>query len=101
MSEPGLVSVAEASNIRAGAHPQKTSMRFTGAVAVGPIAKGIFSPTRTLATGVHDMAVGDRIAALVPHNQYGMVVTLIGLILVLNGVAIVLRSRVAKKLRGH
>jgi hypothetical protein len=38
---------------------------------------------------------------MVPHNQYGMVVTLILLILVLNTMAIVLRSRVFKKLKGQ
>ena len=48
-----------------------------------------------------DMAVGDRLAMMVPHNQYGMVVTLILLILILNAMAIVLRSRVFKKLKGH
>lgn len=36
-----------------------------------------------------------------PHNQYGMVVTLVALILILNAMAVVLRSRVVKKLRGQ
>lgn len=74
---------------------------FTGAVAMGPVPKSIFDPTRTLSYGSYDMAVGDRLAMMVPHNQYGMVVTLIALILILNAVAIVLRSRVFKKLKGH
>ncbi len=74
---------------------------FTGAVAMGPVPKSIFDPTRTLSYGSYDMAVGDRLAMMVPHNQYGMVVTLITLILILNAVAIVLRSRVFKKLKGH
>lgn len=74
---------------------------FTGAVAMGPVPKSIFDPTRTLSYGSYDMAVGDRLAMMVPHNQYGMVLTLIVLILVLNAVAIVLRSRVFKKLKGH
>lgn len=74
---------------------------FTGAVSMGPVPKSIFDPTRTLSYGSYDMAVGDRLAMMVPHNQYGMVVTLIVLILVLNAVAIVLRSRVFKKLKGH
>jgi len=74
---------------------------FTGAVARGPAPKSIFDPTRTLSYGSHDIAVGDRLAMLVPHNQYGMVVTLITLILVLNTMAIVLRSHVFKKLKGH
>ncbi len=74
---------------------------FTGAVSMGPIPKSIFDPTRTLSYGSYDMAVGDRLAMMVPHNQYGMVVTLILLILVLNALAVVLRSRVFKKLKGH
>jgi phosphate transport system permease protein len=74
---------------------------FTGAVALGPVPKSIFDPTRTLSYGSYDMAVGDRLAAMVPHNQFGMVVTLVLLILCLNTVAIVLRSRVFKKLAGH
>lgn len=74
---------------------------FTGAVSLGAIPHSIFDPTRTLSYGSYDMAVGDRLATMVPHNQYGMVVTLVALILVLNGVTIVLRGRVFKKLRGH
>lgn len=74
---------------------------FTGAVALGPVPKSIFDPTRTLSYGSYDMAVGDKLAATVPHNQFGMVVTLVLLILCLNTVAIVLRSRVFKKLAGH
>lgn len=74
---------------------------FTGAVALGPVPRSILDPTRTLSYGSYDIAVGDRLAMLVPHNQYGMVVTLILLILCLNAVAIVLRARLFKKLRGH
>ena len=74
---------------------------FTGAVSLGAIPHSIFDPTRTLSYGSYDMAVGDRLAMMVPHNQYGMVVTLILLILLLNGATIVLRGRVFKKLRGH
>jgi len=74
---------------------------FTGAVSMGPMPRSIFDPTRTLSYGSYDMAVGDRLAMMVPHNQYGMVVTLIMLILVLNAMAIVLRSRVFKKLKGQ
>ncbi|MDD5011773.1 MAG: phosphate ABC transporter permease PstA, partial [Phycisphaerae bacterium] len=46
---------------------------FTGAVALGPVPKSLFDPTRTLSYGSYDLAVGDRLAMLVPHNQYGMV----------------------------
>jgi len=74
---------------------------FTGAVALGPLPKSVFDPTRTLSYGSYNIAVGDRLAMMVPHNQYGMVVTLVVLILCLNGLAIVLRARVSRKLRGQ
>jgi phosphate transport system permease protein len=74
---------------------------FTGAVSLGAVPHSVFDPTRTLSYGSYDMAVGDRLAMMVPHNQYGMVVTLVLLILLLNAAAIVLRTRVFKKLRGH
>jgi len=45
--------------------------------------------------------VGDRLSALVPHNQYGMVVTLVTLVLCLNGLAIIVRARVFRRLKGQ
>jgi len=74
---------------------------FTGAIALGPVPKSLFDPTRTLSYGSYDIAVGDRLAMMVPHNQYGMVVTLVLVILCLNAIAIILRARVFRKLRGH
>jgi phosphate transport system permease protein len=74
---------------------------FTGAVALGPLPKSVFDPTRTLSYGSYDIAVGDRLAMMVPHNQYGMVVTLVLLILCLNAIAIILRARVFRRLRGQ
>jgi phosphate transport system permease protein len=74
---------------------------FTAAVAVGPIPRSLFSTTRTLSYGSWDMAVGDRLSALVPHNQYGMVVTLVTLVLCLNGLAIIVRARVFRRLKGQ
>ena len=74
---------------------------FTATVALGPLPKSIFDTTRTLSFGSYDMAVGDRIAMMVPHNQFGMVSTLILLILLLNTVAIIFRARIFKKLKGH
>ena len=47
------------------------------------------------------MAVGDKLSAQVPHNQFGMVVTLVLLILCLNALAIIVRSRVLKRLKGY
>lgn len=74
---------------------------FTAGIAVGPVPKSLFQTTRTLSYGSWDMAVADKLSAQVPHQQYGMVITLVLLILCLNAVAIILRSRVFKRLKGH
>ena len=74
---------------------------FTAGIAVGPVPKSIFQTTRTLSYGSWDMAVADKLAAQVPHKQYGMVVALVLLILCLNAVAIILRWRVLKRLKGQ
>jgi phosphate transport system permease protein len=74
---------------------------FTAGITVGPLPKSIFQTTRTLSYGSWDMAVGDKLSAQVPHNQFGMVVTLVLLILCLNAIAIILRSRVFKRLKGQ
>lgn len=77
---------------------------FAGAVALGPIPDFTGSwwlqPTRALSYGCHDITVGDKLAAMVPHNQFGMVMTLILLVLCLNAAAILIRSHMSKKLRG-
>jgi phosphate transport system permease protein len=73
---------------------------FTGAKWIAPVPNSIFDVTRTLSYGSYGIATLDRVAMLAPYNQYGMVVTLIGLILILNAMAIILRARVFKKLRG-
>jgi phosphate transport system permease protein len=74
---------------------------FTAGIAVGPVPKSLLQTTRTLSYGSWDMAVADKLSALVPHKQYGMVVTLILLVLCLNALAIVIRWRVFKRLKGH
>jgi phosphate transport system permease protein len=74
---------------------------FTAGITIGPVPKSIFQTTRTLSYGSWDMAVGDKLSAQVPHNQFGMVVTLVLLILILNALAIILRSRVFKRLKGQ
>lgn len=72
------------------------AVAFTKGFTVSP-----FGQVRTLPYGSYDLAMGDRLAARVPHNQFGMVMTLILVVLMLNLVAIVIRSRVAKRLRGQ
>jgi len=96
---PGILTGIILSLSRAAG--ETAPLLFAGAVAAGPIAKSIFEPSRVLSYGSYDIAVGDRYAAMVPHKQFGMVVTLIVLVLCLNILAIFLRSRVSKKLRGQ
>ncbi len=76
---------------------------FTCAVATGGISNWmnpLFEPTPILSYSAYDIAVGDRLAGMVPYNQYGLVAALILLVLLLNLAAIILRGRIARKLRG-
>lgn len=78
---------------------------FTGAAALASLPdfgeKWWLQRTQTLATGCYDVTVGDRLAMMVPHKQFGMVMTLILLVLCLNIAAIIVRSRMSRKLRGY
>ncbi|MFA6133020.1 MAG: phosphate ABC transporter permease PstA [Phycisphaerae bacterium] len=96
---PGILTGLILSMSRAAG--ETAPILFTAGVAMGPIPTSLAQPTRTLAYGSYDMAVGDKMAALAPHNQYGIVMTLVGLVLVLNLVAIVVRARVSRRLRGQ
>ncbi|MFZ9012089.1 MAG: phosphate ABC transporter permease PstA, partial [Anaerohalosphaeraceae bacterium] len=77
---------------------------FAGAAALAPLpdftGKWWLQETRALSYGCHDITVGDKLAMMVPHNRYGMVMTLIVLVLCLNIIAIVIRSKMSKKLKG-
>lgn len=76
---------------------------FTCAVASGGFLTGaglLMQPTPILSYAAYDMAVGDRLAEMVPYNQYGLVSTLILFVLLLNVTAIILRGHLASKLRG-
>jgi len=74
---------------------------FTGAVDMGPVPRSLFEGSRTLATSGYYIAVGDKIGMMAPHKQYGLITTLIVLVLGLNILAILLRSRMSRKLRGQ
>ena len=76
---------------------------FTCAVATGRISNRmnpLFEPTPVLSYSAYDIAVGDRLASMVPYNQYGLVAALILLVLALNLTAIIIRGRITRKLRG-
>ena len=79
------------------------SLLFTCAVATGGISNWLnplFEQTPVLSYSAYDIAVGDRLADMVPYNQYGVVAALILLVLTLNLTAIIIRGRIARKLRG-
>jgi phosphate transport system permease protein len=100
---PGILTGVILSVSRAAG--ETAPILFTAAVAIGSTAwppwSAVTKPTCTLAYSSYHIAVGDRLAAMVPHNQYGMVMTLILLVLILNIAAILVRSRVARRLRGQ
>lgn len=77
---------------------------FTAGVpmlAGGAMPTSLFGPTPTLSYSSYDIAVGDRLSPLVPHQQWGMIMTLVLLVLLLNALAIVLRWKVSRRLRGN
>ena len=99
---PGILTGVILSLSRAAG--ETAPILFAGAVALGPIpdftGRWWLQPTRALSYGCYDITVGDKLAMMVPHNQFGMVMTLILLVLTLNIAAIVIRSRLSRKLRG-
>jgi phosphate transport system permease protein len=81
---------------------------FTAAVSVGkPLAlfKAKFweilsQPTPALPWNVYNLCTEHEAVDEIRHVQFGMVFVLVMLVLLLNATAIILRARVAKKLRG-
>lgn len=96
---PGILTGLILSMSRAAG--ETAPILFTAGVAMGPIPASLAQPTRTLSYSSYDMAVGDKMASLAPHNQFGMVMTLVAIVLLLNVAAIVLRGRMTRKLRGQ
>jgi phosphate transport system permease protein len=56
-------------------------------------------PTPALSWNIYNLATEHEAVDEVRHVQYGLVFVLVGLVLLLNLVAIVLRARVAKRMR--
>ncbi|MFW6154819.1 MAG: phosphate ABC transporter permease PstA [Planctomycetota bacterium] len=73
---------------------------FTAAVWSGHTGGSLLEPTEALPYSAYKFATGDKLAAQAPHNQYGMIMTLILLVLIMNVGAIALRGRISRKLRG-
>lgn len=76
---------------------------FTAAVSVGKPLKlweTLSKPTPALPWNIYNLATEHEAVDQIRHVQFGMVLTLVVLVLLLNITAIVLRARVARKLRG-
>ena len=81
---------------------------FTAAVSVGEplsLLKAKFwevlsQPTPALPWNIYNLCTEHEAVDEIRHVQYGMVLTLVVLVLALNTVAIIMRARISKKLRG-
>lgn len=76
---------------------------FTAAVSVGQPLKiwEVFSqPTPALSWNIYNLCTEHEAVDEIRHVQYGMVATLVAIVLLLNLAAIILRARVSQKLRG-
>ncbi len=76
---------------------------FTAAVSVGrPISpiEALTQPTPALPWNIYNISTEHAAVDEIRHVQFGMVLTLVTLVLLLNLTAIILRARIAKKLKG-
>lgn len=76
---------------------------FTAAVSVGkPLTLlQVFSqPTPALSWNIYNLATEHEAVDEIRHVQYGLVLVLVTLVLVLNLAAMVIRARISKRLRG-
>jgi len=76
---------------------------FTAAVSVGrPIAfwQALSQPSPALPWNIYNLATEHEAVDEIRHVQYGMVLTLVVMVLLLNLAAIIVRARITKKLRG-
>ncbi|MEI6847414.1 MAG: phosphate ABC transporter permease PstA [Chlorobiaceae bacterium] len=75
---------------------------FTAAVSVGSaigLADVFSSPTPALSWNIYNLASEHEAASQIRHVQYGMVLALVSIVLLLNLSAIVLRAHISKKLK--
>jgi len=76
---------------------------FTAAVSVGAplkIWETLNQPTPALPWNIYNLCTEHEAVDEIRHVQYGMVFTLVAIVLLLNLTAILMRARISKKLRG-
>ncbi len=98
---PGILTGIVISMGRAAG--ETAPIMLTAAVGMGSalsIGETLSQPTPALPWSIYYICTSSEVAVELDHVKYGMVLTLVGLVLVLNGAAIVLRARIQKRLRG-
>ncbi|MEC9486301.1 MAG: phosphate ABC transporter permease PstA [Prosthecochloris sp.] len=98
---PGIITGAIISLGRAAG--ETAPIIFTAAVSVGAtigLADVFTEPTPALSWNIYNLASEHEAANEIRHVQYGMVLSLISIVLLLNMSAILLRARISKKLKG-
>lgn len=76
---------------------------FTAAVSIGAplkIWETLNQPTPALPWNIYNLCTEHEAVDEIRHVQYGMVFTLVAIVLLLNLTAILMRARISKKLRG-
>jgi len=76
---------------------------FTAAVSLGRPLKPLETlsqPTMALPWNIYNLATEHEAVDEIRHVQFGMVLTLVLLVLLLNAAALILRARISRKLRG-
>jgi phosphate transport system permease protein len=75
---------------------------FTAAVSVGrplSVAQTLSQPTPALPWNIYNLCTEHEAIEEIRHVQYGMVLTLVAVVLALNVAAVALRARIARKLK--
>ena len=100
-ASPGILTGTVISMGRAAG--ETAPIIFTAAVSVGaPITLlgTLTDPTPALPWNIYNLCTEHEAVDEIRHVQYGMVFTLVAIVLLLNLVAITMRAKISKKLRG-
>lgn len=76
---------------------------FTAAVSLGrplSLIETLSQPSPALPWNIYNLSTEHQAVDEIRHVQYGMVLTLVALVLVLNIAAVILRARISRKLKG-
>jgi phosphate transport system permease protein len=98
---PGIITGIVISMGRAAG--ETAPIIFTAAVSVGrplPPASVFSEPTPALSWNIYNLCTEHEAVEAIRHVQFGMVMTLVVLVLLLNLAAILIRARVSRKLKG-